>query len=155
MEKFLSACRKTGIDGIIVPDVSFEEKDELSENCTQFGIDLISLITPATSNERIAIIAKEAKGFLYCVSSIGVTGMRSTINTDIEKVVVKAKKFATVPCAIGFGISNPNQARDMAKIADGVIVGSAIVKIIKEHGRNCIEPVKSFIQTMKGAIESV
>jgi tryptophan synthase alpha chain len=148
-ERFLSACRKTGIDGIIVPDLPFEEKDELSENCTQFGIDLISLVTPETSNERIAMIAKKAKGFLYCVSSIGVTGMRSTINTDIEKVVVQAKKFANVPCAIGFGISNPSQARDMAKIADGVIVGSAIVKIIEEHGRNCIEPVKNFIKIMK------
>jgi len=152
-ERFLSACRDSGIDGIIVPDMPFEEKGELSAECTKFGIDLISMVAP-TSNERIAMIAKEAEGFLYCVSSLGVTGMRSTINVGIEDVIVQAKKFTDVPCVIGFGISTPNQARDMARIADGVIVGSAVVKIIAEHGRDCIEPVKQFVQAMKGAMEN-
>jgi len=153
-ERFLTACRDHGINGIIVPDMPFEEKGELTEDCTRFGIDLISMVAP-TSNERVAMIAKEAEGFLYCVSSLGVTGMRSTINANIENVIVQAKQFTDVPCAIGFGISNAEQARDMAAIADGVIVGSAVVKIIAEHGRDCIEPVKQFIKTMKGAIESV
>jgi tryptophan synthase alpha chain len=153
-ERFLSACRDSGISGIIVPDMPFEEKGELSEDCTRIGIELISMIAP-TSNERVAMIAKEAEGFLYCVSSLGVTGMRSEINADIGRVVAQAKKFTDIPCAIGFGISNPDQAREMAKIADGVIVGSAIVKIIEEYGNDCIEPVKNFVRAMKEAIESV
>ena len=152
-ERFLLACRDAGIDGIIVPDMPFEEKDELSEGCTKFGIDMISMIAP-TSHERIAKIAREAEGFLYCVSSLGVTGMRSEISADIAKVVAQAKAMTDVPCAIGFGISNANQARDMAKIADGVIVGSAVVKIVAEHARDCIEPVNEFIKTLKTAIES-
>jgi threonine/homoserine/homoserine lactone efflux protein len=127
-------------------------QEPLSEDCTKFGIDLVSMVAP-TSNERIAMIAKEAEGFLYCVSSLGVTGMRSQINADIEKVVAQAKKFTDVPCAIGFGISNPAQASNMAKISDGVIVGSAIVKIIAEHGRDCIGHVKDFVKAMKTAIE--
>jgi tryptophan synthase alpha chain len=150
-ERFLSACSDSGIDGIIVPDMPFEEKDELSEDCARFGIDLISMIAP-TSNERIAMIAKEAEGFLYCVSSLGVTGMRNEINANIEKVVAQAKAVTDVPCAIGFGISNPDQAKSMAKIADGVIVGSAVVKIIAERGSDCIKPVKEFVHSMKEAV---
>jgi len=153
-ERFLSACRTAGIDGIIVPDMPFEEKGELSEDCTKFGISLISMVAP-TSNERVAKIAKEAEGFLYCVSSLGVTGMRSNINADIAKVVAQAKKITDIPCAIGFGISDANQAREMAKIADGVIVGSAVVKIIAEHGHDCIEPVTKFVKMLKKAIENV
>lgn len=153
-DRFLSTCRDSGIDGIIVPDMPFEEKKELSEDCLKFGIDLISMVAP-TSHERIAMIAKEAKGFLYCVSSLGVTGMRNTINADIEQVVAQAKKFTDVPCAIGFGISNPAQAQSMAKIADGVIVGSAIVKIIEKYGKNSIEPVKEFVKQMKQAVVQI
>ena len=153
-ERFLSACCDSGVDGVIVPDMPFEEKGELSGDCAKFGIDLISMVAP-TSNERIAMIAQEAKGFLYCVSSLGVTGMRSEINVDIEKVVAQAKKFTGIPCVIGFGISTPNQARGMARFADGVIVGSAVVKIIAEHGRECIDPVKQFIKEMKNAMEDV
>ena len=151
-ERFLSACRESGISGIIVPDMPFEENGELAEDCEKFGIDLISMVAP-TSDERIAKIAKEAKGFLYCVSSLGVTGMRSTINTDIAKVVAQAKKSTDVPCAIGFGISNPEQAGQMAAMSDGVIVGSAVMKIIEEYGNDCIEPVKQFVKAMKNGIE--
>ena len=150
-ERFLSACRDSGINGIIVPDMPFEEKGELAEDCTKFGIDLVSMIAP-TSNERIAMIAKKAEGFLYCVSSLGVTGMRSEIAFGIEKVVAYAKTCTDIPCAIGFGISCPEQAKAMATIADGVIVGSAIVKIIGEYGRDCIEPVTQFVRTMKEAM---
>jgi len=150
-ERFLMTCRESGIDGIIVPDMPFEEKGELSEDCTKFGIDLISMIAP-TSDERIAMIAKEAEGFLYCVSSLGVTGMRSEINAGIGQVVARAKQFTDIPCAIGFGISNPVQAKNMAQIADGVIVGSAIVKMIGEYGTDCIEPVKQFVKTLKEAV---
>jgi len=153
-ERFLSASSDCGIKGIIVPDLPFEEKKELSSDCTKFGMTLISMVFPPP-NERVAMIAKEAEGFLYCASSLGVTGMRSEIGHEIEKLVAHAKKFTDIPCAIGFGISNVEQARDMAKIADGIIVGSAVVKIIEQYGNDCIEPVKQFIKTLKGAVESV
>jgi tryptophan synthase alpha chain len=153
-ERFLSACHDCGINGIIVPDLPFERKRELSEDCAKFGVTLISLVEPIL-NERIAMIAKEAEGFLYCISSSGTTGMKSEINPDIEKIVAEAKKFTDIPCAIGFGISNAEQAREMAKIADGVIVGSAVVKIIEQYGSDCIEPVKEFVRTMKEAIENL
>jgi tryptophan synthase alpha chain len=153
-ERFLSACRDSGVDGIIVAGVPFEEQGKFSEDCTKFGIDFISKVAPF-SNEQIAAIAKEARGFLYCVSSFGVTGTKSENNADIERVVAQAKKSTDIPCLIGFGISNPCQARDMAKIADGVMVGSAIVKIIEEYGDDCVEPVKEFVKSMKDAIESV
>ncbi len=151
-EKFLSRCDECGIDGIIVPDMPFEEKGELAEVCELYGVDLISLIAP-TSEERIAMIAKEAKGFIYCVSSLGVTGVRSKITTDIGKMVQKVREVTDVPCAIGFGISTPEQAGSMAKLADGVIVGSAIVKLVAKFGKDSLEPVSDYVQKMKTGIE--
>lgn len=150
-EKFMEKCRESGIDGIIVPDMPFEEKDELADTCKEYGIDLVSMIAP-TSEERIAMIAKEAKGFLYCVSSLGVTGVRSEIKTDLKSIIESVKKVSDIPCAIGFGISTPKQAEDMSKIADGIIVGSAIVKIIAEHGRECVEPVREYVKKMKAGM---
>jgi tryptophan synthase alpha chain len=150
-EKFMSNCKDCGIDGIIVPDLPFEEKDELDNECNRYGVCLISMIAP-TSGDRTEKIALEAKGFLYCVSSLGVTGMRSNINTNIAGLIQNVKKCSSVPCAIGFGISSPEQARDMAAISDGVIVGSAIVKIVAEFGRDSIEPVKRFVESVKGCI---
>jgi len=152
-EKFMKNCKNCGISGVIVPDMPFEERDELSGVCEKYGIDLISMIAP-TSSERIQMIAKEAKGFLYCVSSLGVTGIRSEIKTDIKNMIGEVKKVSDIPCAIGFGISTPEQAKNMADIADGVIVGSAIVKIIGEYGRDSVEPVIKYINEMKSAILS-
>ena len=151
-ERFLSACRESGINGIIVPDMPYEEKGELAEDCTRFGISLVSMVAP-TSSERVAMIAREAEGFLYCVSSLGVTGMRSEIKSGIETIVAEAKKHTDIPCAIGFGVSHAEQAKKMAKIADGVIVGSAVVKIIEQYGNDCIEPVKQFVKSLKDAVE--
>lgn len=151
-EKFLSQCAECGIDGIIVPDMPFEEKDELADVCGLHGIDLISLIAP-TSEERITMIAKEAKGFIYCVSSLGVTGVRSEIRTDIGKMVQKVREVTDVPCAIGFGISTPEQAGSMAKLADGAIVGSAIVKLVAKFGKDSVEPVSEYVRSMKKGIE--
>ena len=148
-ERFVSKCKENGIDGVIVPDLPFEEKDELAEICDANDVFLISMIAP-TSGERIGKISREAKGFLYCVSSLGVTGMRDRIDNDIAQMIRDVKKISSVPCAVGFGISAPEQARDMAAISDGVIVGSAIVRIVSEFGRESIEPVKQFIQEMKG-----
>jgi tryptophan synthase alpha chain len=151
-EKFISRCAQCGIDGIIVPDMPFEEKDELAEVCELNKIDLISMIAP-TSEERITLIAKEAKGFIYCVSSLGVTGVRSNITTDIGKIVHKVREVTDVPCAIGFGISTPEQAGSMAKLSDGVIVGSAIVKLIAKSGKESVAPVSEYVRRMKKGIK--
>lgn len=150
-ERFLSQCKECGIDGVIVPDMPFEEKHELLPHCHHYGVDLISLIAP-TSKERITAIAKAAEGFVYCVSSMGVTGVRKEITTDICEMVSLVKRAKDIPCAIGFGISTPEQAKKMAGFADGVIVGSAIVGIIANHGVDCIGPVCDYIRGMKDAI---
>jgi tryptophan synthase alpha chain len=151
-EQFLSRCRQCGIDGIIVPDLPFEEKDELADICETNGVDLISMISP-TSEERIVKIVLEARGFIYCISSLGVTGMRQDISTDIEAMIEKVREVTDIPCAIGFGISNPEQAGYMAGISDGVIVGSAIVKLVEQYGRDCIEPVIEYVKAMKKGME--
>lgn len=153
-EQFMSRCSECGIDGVIVPDMPFEEKDELADACEKHGVELISMIAP-TSRERIEVIAREAKGFLYCVSSLGVTGVRSSISKDIGNLVKKVREVTDIPCAIGFGISTPEQAGLMAKLSDGAIVGSAIVKLIAEHGKDCLEPVTEYIRIMKKGIEDV
>jgi len=151
-EKFMRRCAECGIDGIIVPDMPFEEKDELAEVCDQNNIDLISMIAP-TSEDRVALIAGEAKGFLYCVSSLGVTGVRGRITTDIGKMIREVREVTDLPCAIGFGISTPEQAGEMAKQADGVIVGSAIVKLIAKHGKDSVPYVSEYIRSMKDGMQ--
>ena len=150
-EKFLSRCKQVGIDALIVPDMPFEEKNELLPFCEKAGVDLISLIAP-TSEERISMIAREAQGFIYCVSSLGVTGVRSEIKTDISQMIALVKATKDIPCAIGFGISTPEQAANMSKIADGVIVGSAIVKIVDQYGQDCVDPVRDYVTKMKKAV---
>lgn len=151
-KRFMENCREAGICAVIVPDLPFEERHELIPFCKENGVTLISMIAP-TSNDRIRMIAKEAEGFIYCVSSMGVTGMRKTIGNDAEEMVRLVKEVKDIPCAIGFGISNPEQAKRMASISDGVIVGSAIVKIIEEHGADCVPHVVEFVREMKKAIE--
>lgn len=151
-ERFMKKCAECGIDGVIIPDVPFEEKDEVSGACKEAGIDLISMIAP-TSKERIHTIVSEAQGFLYCVSSLGVTGVRSQITTNIKEMVDQVKQVSDIPCAIGFGIATPDQAYEMASKSDGAIVGSAIVKLVAKHGKDCIEPVCEYIKDMKAAVE--
>lgn len=151
-EKFISTCEETGINGLILPDLPFEEKEEFDAICKKHGVDLISLIAP-TSENRIAMIAKEAEGFIYIVSSLGVTGVRSEINTDIASMVKLVKENTNVPCAVGFGISTPQQAAKMAAISDGAIVGSAIVKLIAQHGRDAAGPVGEYVKSMKDALK--
>lgn len=150
-EKFISTAAEIGMDGLILPDLPFEEKDEFNPLCRQYGLDLISLIAP-TSHERIAMIAKEAAGFAYCVSSLGVTGMRSNIATDIGGMVDLVRRSTDVPCAVGFGISTPEQAAKMAAVSDGAIVGSAIVKLCEAYGADCVPQVKEYVQSMKNAV---
>ena len=150
-ERFLSTCRDIGIDGIILPDLPFEEKEEFLDVCRTNGVDLISLIAP-TSENRIAMIAKEAEGFIYIVSSLGVTGVRSEITTDLSAIVKVIRENTDVPCAIGFGISTPQQAADMAALADGVIVGSAIIKILEAKGKDAPADIGAYVKSMKDAI---
>lgn len=149
-ERFLSACREIGIDGLILPDIPFEEKGEFLSVCRENGVDLISMIAP-TSEDRIAMIAKEAEGFIYIVSSLGVTGVRNEITTDVGKLAETVRANTKTPCAIGFGISTPEQAKVMAAKADGVIVGSAIVKKVEKYGREAANPVGEYVKEMKDA----
>ncbi len=150
-DKFISTCKEIGINGLILPDLPYEEKEEFLPLCRKYGVDLISLIAP-TSENRIAMIAKEADGFIYLVSSLGVTGTRSEINTDLKSIVDVIRQNSSVPCAIGFGISTPEQAKKMADIADGAIVGSAIIKIIEQYGKDAPRYVGEYVKSMKDAV---
>lgn len=150
-EKFISLCKETGVDGIILPDLPFEEKEEFSPVCDKYGVDLISLIAP-TSENRISMIAKEAQGFIYIVSSLGVTGTRSEIKTDLDSIVKVIRENTDIPCAIGFGISTPEQAAKMAAISDGAIVGSAIIKILEKYGKEAPKYVGEYVKSMKDAM---
>ena len=152
MERFLERAQAVGMDGVILPDVPFEEKEEFAPTCRKYGIDMISLIAP-TSEGRIAQIAKAAEGFVYCVSSLGVTGVRSQITTDIGAMIRLVKDAnPDVPCAVGFGISTPEQAAKMAALSDGAIVGSAIVKLIAQHGRDAAPRVRDYVTQMVAAV---
>lgn len=150
-EKFISTCRDIEIDGLILPDLPFEEKEEFQPICNKYGVDLVSLIAP-TSENRIAMIAKEAEGFLYIVSSLGVTGTRSEIKTDLAAIVDVVRQSTDIPCAIGFGISTPEQAKKMADISDGAIVGSAIIKLLEKYGKDAPKYIGEYVKSMKDAI---
>ena len=148
VERFCDRCVEAGIDGMILPDVPFEEKEEFAPVCRARGLDFVSLIAP-TSENRIAMIAREAEGFLYIVSSLGVTGVRSEITTDIGAMVKLVRENTAIPCAVGFGISRPEQAKNMAALSDGAIVGSAIVRLIAQYGRDAAGPVYEYVKSMK------
>lgn len=150
-ENFFQTCKETGVDGIIIPDLPFEEKEEIKIPADKYGIDIISLIAP-TSNERIKEIAKDASGFVYIVSSMGVTGVRNEITTDVSSIVKLVKETTNTPTAIGFGINTPLQAKHFSQIADGVIVGSAIVKLIEKYGKDAPEQIYNYVKEMKDAI---
>ena len=150
-ERFMERAKECGIYGVILPDVPYEEKAEFEGVCKANGIELISMIAP-TSHDRIAAIARDAGGFVYCVSSLGVTGVRSEITTDIGAMVELVRKAnPDIPVYIGFGISDTKTAAKMAAVSDGVIVGSAIVKIIAEYGEKSIPEVEAFVRSMKKA----
>ena len=148
IEDFVKEAAAAGIDALILPDVSFEEKSEFSDICDKYDVDFISLIAPS-SETRIEMIAREAKGFIYCVSSLGVTGVRENIDTDIDSMIQRVRKVSQVPCAIGFGISTPKQAKLMADKADGVIVGSGIVSLCEEYGKEAPVKVFEYVRSMK------
>ncbi|MHB8064359.1 MAG: tryptophan synthase subunit alpha [Ruminiclostridium sp.] len=150
-DHFFRKCSENGIDGVIIPDIPFEEKGELLPFSDKYGVDILSLIAPC-SKERISKIASCAQGFVYCVSSMGVTGVRSEIKTDLPSIITAIKAVSNTPIAVGFGISTPQQASEISAYADGIIVGSAIVKIIEEHGGKAAEYLYEYVQEMKQAI---
>ena len=150
-DRFFAKCEELGVDAIIIPDMPFEEKAEMEELANAHNVALISMIAP-TSEERIQMIAKEAKGFIYVVSSMGVTGVRSEIKTDLGAIVESIRNVTDVPCAIGFGISTPGQAKNMAAVSDGAIVGSAIVKIIARYGTEAGPELYKYVKSMKEAV---
>lgn len=152
-EKFIKTCSEIGIDGLILPDIPYEEKEEFDPICKKYGVDLISLIAP-TSHDRIAMIAREASGFIYIVSSLGVTGTRNEITTDIAAMVELIRQNSSLPCAVGFGISTPQQAAKMASLSDGAIVGSAIIKLIAQYGKDAAAPVAAYVKEMKDALRN-
>jgi len=149
--RFMKRCVECGIDGLIIPDLPYEEKHEILDACEEYDIILISLIAP-TSNERIKMIAKEAKGFVYVVSSLGVTGVRQEIKTDTKAMIELVKATAPIPCAVGFGISTPQQAKEQAEVADGVIVGSAIVRLLEEYQGDSVKVIREYVREMKNKI---
>ncbi len=154
IKKFLSKCQAYAIQGLILPDVPYEEKDEFEPICQEYGVDFISLIAP-TSAQRIEKIAKEATGFIYVVSSLGTTGVRKEIKSNVKEIVKTIKTITNVPCAVGFGISTPHQAKEIASFADGIIVGSRIVEMIEEYKDQSPEKVKEYVKSMKDAIANL
>lgn len=152
-EAFFRKCERLGVDGIIIPDLPYEEKEDLAGIAESHGVDVISMIAP-TSKQRIQMIAREARGFLYVVSSMGVTGIRNHIETDIKSIVSAIREVTDIPAAVGFGISTPEQAQEMAAASDGAIVGSAIVKLIEKYKGEAKEPVKEYVKQMKEAVRN-
>ncbi len=150
-EKFISTCRQIGIDGLILPDIPFEEREEFSPLCQRYGVDLISMIAP-TSENRVAMIAREAQGFIYLVSSLGVTGVRQEITTDLASIVRVIRENTRLPVAVGFGISTPEQAHDMAALSDGAIVGSAIVRLIERYKQDAPRYVGEYVRGMTATL---
>ncbi|MBS7368764.1 MAG: tryptophan synthase subunit alpha [Oscillospiraceae bacterium] len=152
-DRFFARCAEIGVDGLICPDLPFEEKEEAAAVARKYGVAVVSLIAP-TSEERIKMIAESAEGFLYIVSSMGVTGVRSEIKTDLDSIMESVKKYAKVPAAIGFGISTPETAAKMANISDGVIVGSAIVKLIAQYGENAAPEIYKYVKSLADAVHA-
>lgn len=153
IERFCERAQAAGVDGLILPDTPFEEKDEFAPACAAHDIAYISLIAP-TSADRVAMIAREAEGFVYCVSSLGVTGTRDAITTDIDALVANVRAATDVPVAVGFGISTPEQAANMAAKSDGAIVGSALVKLVAAHGRSAAAPVRALAADLAAAVHA-
>ena len=152
-ERFIKTAAEVGMDGLILPDVPYEEKEEFDPICRRYGLDFISLIAP-TSQQRATMIAKEAEGFVYCVSSLGVTGVRKDIKTDVSMMVQLVKQTQEIPCAVGFGISTPEQAAKMASVSDGAIVGSSVMQICAKYGANCVPYVADYVKSMKNAVRN-
>jgi len=154
IEKFAARSAEAGLDGLILPDVPLEEKEEFAPAFRSRGLDFISMVAP-TSAARTARIARQAEGFLYIVSSLGVTGVRGEITTDVGAIVSLVRENTDAPCAVGFGISTPAQAADMAAVSDGAIVGSAVVKLAAQYGRDAAPEIGAYVRAMKDALRAL
>lgn len=154
-DRFFKDCEEAGVDGLIVPDLPFEEREELQGTTDKYPVDLITMVAP-TSGERIEKLAKNARGFLYCVSSLGVTGIRSGFNTNFAELFSDIDKYSDIPKAIGFGISTPEHIRELKGYCDGLIVGSAVVRKIEESSgeKETVEKVGEFVQNLRKALDS-
>lgn len=153
-ERFFKACSDAGIDGLIVPDLPYEERKDIQHILDESNVTVITMIAP-TSNERIQNIVKDAKGFIYCVSSLGVTGVREDFHSSLDEFTSSVRKHSHVPRAIGFGISTPEQVRKLKDLAEGLIVGSAIVKKVEEAGtcEKAVERIKEYVMTLRAALD--
>lgn len=154
IDKFVEKMASLGVGGLILADVPYEERDIFASACEKCKVDFISLIAPS-SKSRIEIIAKKASGFIYCVSSLGVTGVRSEIDKGLESIIDEIRKHSSVPVAVGFGISNATQAKEVAKYADGVIIGSAIVKLCEQYGTQCVKHIATFAKDIREALDNI
>jgi tryptophan synthase alpha chain len=151
IEQFIHTCAMVGVDGLIIPDLPLEESEELRQAGEANSIDIIMLVAPTTPDERIARIAAASRGFLYCVSVTGVTGMQNTLDSGLEGLLSRVRSQTDLPLAVGFGISTPTQAATIAKIADGVIVGSAVIKVIEQYlgSDKLVDKVSEFVKGLK------
>lgn len=157
LEKFAARCAEAGVDGLIVPDLPFEEAGGLNGMLAGKGMDLIPLVAPTTTDRRLAAISCMARGFIYCVSVTGVTGVREKIDTDIAGFTARVRRYTDLPVVVGFGISGPEQAARMAAYCDAVVVGSAIVRIVAEKGAAPTSGpfVASLVKELKAALNTV
>ncbi|MBI2831294.1 MAG: tryptophan synthase subunit alpha [Chloroflexi bacterium] len=151
-EKFCRACHDSGVDGLIIPDLPPEEGSELESVTQKYGIDLIYLLAPTSTEERIRLVARKSRGFIYMVSVTGVTGARNNLSANLEEFVSRVRKLANQPLCVGFGISTPEQAGRVARIADGVIVGSRIIQLMEED--DSLSKVEEFVKGLREVLDT-
>lgn len=151
-DAFCQKCQALGVSGLVIPDMPYESRDDIVPTADKYGIDIIPLIAP-TSGHRVEKIAKAASGFIYVVSSLGITGERNEFFNGLKDLVAEIKSYTDVPTAIGFGVHTPEQAKDMAEIADGVIIGSAIVDIVAQKKQAAPEAVEAFTKSIRSAVD--
>ncbi len=154
LEKFGTACAKSGIDGLIIPDLPPEEGSELEAVTRQQGLDLIYLLAPTSTGERVRLVAERSRGFIYLVSVTGVTGAREGLPADLAEFVARVRQVSSKPLCVGFGISTPEQAAQVGRIADGVIVGSRLIQLMETED-NFMPSVSRFIQGLRQALDGL
>jgi tryptophan synthase alpha chain len=150
LERFCSRCAEVGIDGLIIPDLPPEEGEELEKSTRRHGLDLVYLLSPASTEERIRLVTSRSSGFIYLVSLTGVTGARDKLSEELESFVARVRKRTEKPLCVGFGVSTPEQARRVARVADGVIVGSRIIQLLNED--KSLRNARSFVESLREAL---
>jgi len=152
LEKFCDACANSGIDGLIIPDLPPEEGSELEAATKKYGLDLIYLVAPTSTEERIKLVAERSRGFIYLVSVTGVTGARDKLPPELGAFIARVRRVANQPLCVGFGISTPEQARQIARIADGVIVGSRLIQLM-ESGDESVTLIRDFATELRDTLD--